>query len=84
MRGILRDQAWEERERKREVISTNMLYYLFAGVLIISLIFLTPPWTVTNLIIGIVPLVFLLFIFIAVMREKRRQKNKSSDSGNQA
>ncbi len=65
------------------MISSNMLYFLFAGILIVSLIFLTPPWTVTNLVIGTVPLVFLLFILIAVMREKRRQKNQAENNDDQ-
>jgi Sec-independent protein secretion pathway component TatC len=84
VRRILRHKAWQEREGKVEVISTNMMYYLFAGILIISLIFLTPPWTVTNVIIGIVPLVFLLFILIAIVREKKRQKNSAENTDSQA
>lgn len=84
MRRILRHKTWQEREVRPEVISTNMMYYLFAGILIISLIFLTPPWTVTNVIIGVVPLVFLLFILIAIVREKRRQKNKTENTDDQA
>lgn len=65
------------------MISTNMLYFLFAGILIVSLLFLTPPWTVTNLVLGITPLIFLLVILIFVIVEKRRQKNKQDgrDSG---
>lgn len=65
-------------------MSSNMLYFLFAGILIVCLIFLTPPWTVTNLVIGIVPLVFLLFILIAIVREKRRQKKASEEKDIQA
>jgi cytochrome c-type biogenesis protein CcmH/NrfF len=65
-------------------MSSNMLYFLFAGILIVSLIFLTPPWTVTNLVVGITPLVFLLFLLVMIMREKRRQKNKPEDTDNQA
>lgn len=66
------------------MMSSNMLYFLFAGILIVCLIFLTPPWTVTNLVIGIVPLVFLLFILIAIVREKRRQKKASEEKDIQA
>jgi cytochrome c-type biogenesis protein CcmH/NrfF len=58
------------------MISSNMLYFLFAGILIICLLFLRPPWTITNLVIGITPLVFMLFIVVMILREKRRQKNK--------
>jgi len=65
-------------------MSSNMLYFLFAGILIVCLIFLTPPWTVTNLVLGITPLVFLLFLLIVIMREKRKQKNKQEDKDNQA
>lgn len=66
------------------MISSNMLYFLFAGILVVSLIFLSPPWTVTNVIIGIVPLVFLLFILIAILREKRRQKDSPGNPDDQA
>jgi cytochrome c-type biogenesis protein CcmH/NrfF len=61
-----------------------MLYFLFAGILIVSLIFLTPPWTVTNLVLGITPLIFLLFLLIVIMREKRKQKNKPENTDKQA
>jgi len=64
-------------------MGSNMLYFLFAGILIVCLIYLTPPWTVTNLVIGTVPIVFLLFILIAVMREKRRQKNAPNNKDHQ-
>lgn len=66
------------------MISSNMLYFLFAGILIVSLIFLTPPWTVTNVIVGTVPLVFLLFILVTIMREKRRQKDSPENRDDQA
>jgi len=65
-------------------MSSNMLYFLFAGILIVSLIFLTPPWTVTNLVLGITPLIFLLFLLIVIMREKRKQKNKTENTDDQA
>ncbi|MEN6465204.1 MAG: hypothetical protein ABFD62_08490 [Syntrophaceae bacterium] len=66
-------------------MSSNMMYFLFAGILIVCLIFLTPPWTVTNLVIGVTPLIFLLFILVAVMREKRKQKkSKTEEKDNQA
>jgi cytochrome c-type biogenesis protein CcmH/NrfF len=57
-------------------MSSNMMYFLFAGILIVCFIFLTPPWTATNLFIGIVPLIFLLFILVAIIREKRRKRNQ--------
>ncbi len=66
------------------MMSSNMLYFLFAGILIVSLIFLTPPWTVTNLVLGITPLIFLLFLLIVIMREKRKQKNKPENTDKQA
>ncbi len=64
-------------------MGSNIMYFLFAGILIVSLIYLTPPWTATNLVIGIVPIVFLLFILIAIMREKRRQKKQIENKDNQ-
>jgi len=62
------------------------LSFIVAGLLIISILFLTAsPLDTTHLIIGTVPLVFLLIFGISIWKAKRRpgaeDKNRDAREG---
>lgn len=58
----------------------NQLWYGAAGLIMVSIFFFIPPWTTTNIILGIVPLIFLIMFGITLRRAKGRQEN-TDDSG---
>ena len=53
----------------------NQLWYGAAGLVMVSVFFLIPPWTTTNIILGIVPLLFLIVFGFTLNRAKKRQEN---------
>jgi len=55
-------------------MNPSILYFLLAGILMISLMLIGYSFTLTNIVLAIVPLGFLLFFVIMISREKRRQK----------
>lgn len=82
MRGILCHQARQERNGKEDVMSPAMLYWFLGGALLIALFYLVgSPFSVMNVIIGGVPLIFMLVLAIMISREKRRQKREGEKSG---
>ena len=53
---------------------TFTLSYMGAGLLLVSLLFLTAsPLTLTNLILGIIPLILLLFFGFTIWRAKKKE-----------
>lgn len=53
----------------------NQLWYGAAGLIMVSIFFLIPPWTTTNIILGIVPLLFLIMFGFTLRRVKSRQED---------
>ena len=53
----------------------NQLWYGAAGLVMVSVFFLIPPWTATNIILGIVPLVFLIMFGLTLNRAKKRRED---------
>ena len=51
----------------------TQLWYVMAGLVMVSLFFLMPPWTTTKVILGVAPLLFLLMIGITVYRARKKQ-----------
>jgi cytochrome c-type biogenesis protein CcmH/NrfF len=51
----------------------TQLGYVMAGLVLVSLFFLMPPWTITKVILGVAPLLFLLMIGITVYRARKKQ-----------
>ena len=52
----------------------NQLWYGAAGLVIVSVFFLIPPWTTANIVLGIVPLLFLVVFGFTLSRAKKRQE----------
>ena len=51
----------------------TQLWYVMAGLVMVSLFFLMSPWTTTKVILGVAPLLFLLMIGITVYRARKKQ-----------
>jgi len=51
----------------------TQLWYVMAGLVMVSLFFLMSPWTTTKVILGVAPLLFLLMIGITVYRAGKKQ-----------
>jgi L-asparagine transporter-like permease len=51
----------------------TQLWYVMAGLVMVSLFFLMSPWTTTKVILGVAPLLFLLMIGITVHRARKKQ-----------
>jgi cytochrome c-type biogenesis protein CcmH/NrfF len=51
----------------------TQLWYVMAGLVMVSLFFLMPPWTTAKVILGVAPLLFLLMIGITVYRARKKQ-----------
>jgi Ca2+-dependent lipid-binding protein len=51
----------------------TQLWYVMAGLVMVSLFFLMSPWTTTKVILGVAPLLFLLMIGITVYRGRKKQ-----------
>ena len=51
----------------------TQLWYVMAGLVMVSLFFLMPSWTTTKVILGVAPLLFLLMIGITVYRGRKKQ-----------
>lgn len=63
-------------------MTPSMFYWFFGGILLISLFFLLgAPLTVTNVVLGVTPLLFILVVAIMISREKRRQKREAEKPG---
>ena len=56
-------------------MTSGAALFIIAGVLLNFFIFLTPPWTILNIILGITPLAFALYIFILMRRAKKENDN---------
>ena len=52
----------------------NQLWHGAAGLVMVSIFFLLPPWTTANIILGIIPLLFLVVFGFTLMRAKKRQE----------
>jgi hypothetical protein len=53
----------------------NQLWYGAAGLVIVSIFFLIPPWTTGTVIAGIVPLLLLAIFGFTLHRAKKRQQD---------
>lgn len=53
---------------------SGIFFFLLAGMLIISVMLLGNSLSVTNVVIAIAPLVFIIYVAVKIAREKRRQK----------
>ena len=53
----------------------NQIWYGVAGLAMVSIFFLIPPWTTTNIVLGIIPLLFLVMFGITLSRAKKRQED---------
>ncbi len=63
-------------------MSPALMYWFLGGIILISLYYLLgAPLTVGNVILGGVPLVFIIVVTILISREKRRQKRQDGKSG---
>ena len=51
----------------------TQLWYVMAGLVMVSLFFLMSPWTTTKVILGVATLLFLLMIGITVYRGRKKQ-----------
>lgn len=63
-------------------MSPALMYWFLGGIVLISLYYLLgAPLTVANVILGGVPLVFIIVVTIMINREKRKQKREAGESG---
>jgi len=63
-------------------MSPALMFWFLGGIVLISLYYLLgAPLTVANVILGGVPLVFIIVVTIMITREKRKQKGQDSKSG---
>lgn len=53
-------------------MKTMNLWYAAAGLVLVSVFFLMPPWTLEKVVLGVAPLVFLVAVGIAVYRARHR------------
>ena len=59
--------------------ATHQLWYVAAGLTMVCIFFLMPPWTTANVILGIVPLFFLIIIGITLYRARKNMPNGDID-----
>ncbi len=54
-----------------------------AGLVLLSVFFLMPPWKTAKVVLGVAPLVFLVAVGIAVYRARSRadESNRKEESG---
>jgi cytochrome c-type biogenesis protein CcmH/NrfF len=60
-------------------MKTTHFWYVASGLVMVSLFLLTPPWTTEKLVLGVVPLVFLLSVLIVVWRARKQAKKRDQD-----
>jgi|OpeIllAssembly_1097287.scaffolds.fasta_scaffold814744_1 cadmium resistance protein CadD (predicted permease) len=60
-------------------MKTTHLLYVAAGLVMVSVFFLTPPWTTVKVVLGVAPLVFLLMVVIAVCRARNLADESHDD-----